>query len=584
MMSTLTRVAPERTVTPTVLSVPYFGDMMESDIMRRLTTEQFIEKARAVHGDCYDYSLVEYRTTREKVRISCSAHGVFEQTPGSHLSGDGCPKCRYEHVSLSLRQDLAGERYGQLSVIAFDREKKKWRCQCECGNEHYATANLLRTGKVKSCGCLKKGIWQRHSHPQSGRASGHRASIVGKTFGRLTALRYAGTKANRAYWEAECTCGSVTIVSTDSLVTGNTKSCGCLHQDAAVRRGAAMQGMVREDSRQKSMSRVGETFGKLTVLRVYWRDFDAGYRVAIAECECECGGKLEVRLPDLVNGKTVSCGCGRETSQGEIDLANFIATIADVKTQFCVSGWTYDVAVPAKNLLIEFNGLYWHSHPRKRRGAHYAKRRDAEANGYRLITIWEDDWKRKRERMESLLRRAIEGPVTKIGARETVLVKVPRGVAKEFHEDHHVQDFWIPMADQHYGLFDQADLVAVASFDKKGVLHRYTVLDGLSIVGGLQKCVKAFRGDFGDLPIVTYCDRDHFMGNLYRAAGFVKTGGTMTMSYVVGSARQRREGYMKHKLPSLFGEVDMDQREIDICAEHGVYACWNSGTEKYVLA
>jgi hypothetical protein len=186
--------------------------------------------------------------------------------------------------------------------------------------------------------------------------------------------------------------------------------------------------------------------------------------------------------------------------------------------------------------------------------------------------------------MESLLRRAIEGPMTEIGARETTLVKVLRDVAKAFHEDHHVQDFRISTADQHYGLFDQADLVAVASFDKKGVLHRYTVLGGLSIAGGLQKCIKAFRGDFGDLPIVTYCDRDHFMGNLYRAAGFVQTGGTMTMSYVVGSVRQRREGYMKHKLPSLFGDVDMDQREIDICAEHGVYACWNSGTEKYELA
>jgi len=61
--------------------------------MKRLTTEQFIKKARAVHGDKYDYSLVDYKNAKIKVKIICHEHGVFEQRPGSHLSGNGCPKC-----------------------------------------------------------------------------------------------------------------------------------------------------------------------------------------------------------------------------------------------------------------------------------------------------------------------------------------------------------------------------------------------------------------------------------------------------------------------------------------------------------
>jgi ribosomal protein L36 len=60
---------------------------------RRLTTEEFIPKAKAVHGDRYDYSQVEYLGRHKKVRIICSDHGQFVQTPGSHLSGRGCPKC-----------------------------------------------------------------------------------------------------------------------------------------------------------------------------------------------------------------------------------------------------------------------------------------------------------------------------------------------------------------------------------------------------------------------------------------------------------------------------------------------------------
>ena len=48
---------------------------------RRRTTEEFVEKAIAVHGDRYDYSLVEYVNANTKVTIICLVHGGFEQTP-----------------------------------------------------------------------------------------------------------------------------------------------------------------------------------------------------------------------------------------------------------------------------------------------------------------------------------------------------------------------------------------------------------------------------------------------------------------------------------------------------------------------
>ena len=60
---------------------------------RRLTTEQFIEKAKQIHGDTYDYSLVEYKNNKTKVKIICSIHGVFEQEANSHLQGFNCLKC-----------------------------------------------------------------------------------------------------------------------------------------------------------------------------------------------------------------------------------------------------------------------------------------------------------------------------------------------------------------------------------------------------------------------------------------------------------------------------------------------------------
>ena len=57
------------------------------------TTKQFIEEANKVHNNRYDYSLTEYKKAKIKVKIICPIHGVFEQIPNNHLSGQGCPDC-----------------------------------------------------------------------------------------------------------------------------------------------------------------------------------------------------------------------------------------------------------------------------------------------------------------------------------------------------------------------------------------------------------------------------------------------------------------------------------------------------------
>lgn len=61
--------------------------------MKKLTLEEFIEKANRVHKNKYDYSKVNYINSRIKVCIICPDHGEFWQTPNAHLSGQKCPKC-----------------------------------------------------------------------------------------------------------------------------------------------------------------------------------------------------------------------------------------------------------------------------------------------------------------------------------------------------------------------------------------------------------------------------------------------------------------------------------------------------------
>lgn len=87
---------------------------------RKITTEEWIAKARAVHGDRYDYSKVEYQDSRTKVCIICPEHGEFWQNPQIHIKGSKCPKCvrpAYDTESfIQQSRKIHGDRYDYSKV------------------------------------------------------------------------------------------------------------------------------------------------------------------------------------------------------------------------------------------------------------------------------------------------------------------------------------------------------------------------------------------------------------------------------------------------------------------------------------
>ena len=75
-------------------SKPKTNTKKSDTIDHKKTTEQFIEEAKQVHGDKYDYSLVNYINNYTKVKIKCNnCRLIFKQKPNDHLNGSGCPKC-----------------------------------------------------------------------------------------------------------------------------------------------------------------------------------------------------------------------------------------------------------------------------------------------------------------------------------------------------------------------------------------------------------------------------------------------------------------------------------------------------------
>lgn len=69
-------------------------------------TETFIEKARKVHGDKYDYSKVEWVDSKTDIIIICKKHGEFKQNPNRHLSGNGCPYCNNSKLEDEIQRYL----------------------------------------------------------------------------------------------------------------------------------------------------------------------------------------------------------------------------------------------------------------------------------------------------------------------------------------------------------------------------------------------------------------------------------------------------------------------------------------------
>lgn len=126
---------------------------------KHLTTKEFIEKARKVHGNKYDYSKIEYKNYEEKVCIVCPIHGEFLQSPSSHLNGGGCPICNESRLEneTSLFLDNNNIKYIRQKTFSWLRYKCKqfldfylpeYNIVIECqGEQHFKVVDFFKNSK-----------------------------------------------------------------------------------------------------------------------------------------------------------------------------------------------------------------------------------------------------------------------------------------------------------------------------------------------------------------------------------------------------------------------------------------------------
>ncbi len=101
---------------------------------KKLTSKEFIEKAILVHGNKYNYSLVDYKNNRFKVKIICTIHGGFSQTPTNHLKGKGCPRCvgRYKTTEEFIAEAklIHGDKF-DYSLVKYKTSHSKINIICD---------------------------------------------------------------------------------------------------------------------------------------------------------------------------------------------------------------------------------------------------------------------------------------------------------------------------------------------------------------------------------------------------------------------------------------------------------------------
>lgn len=249
-----------------------------------------------------------------------------------------------------------------------------------------------------------------------------------------------------------------------------------------------------------------------------------------------------------------------------------------------------DIYIPDLKVAIEYCGLWWHRFEEKGARAHLEKLQACEAQGIRLLTLFEDEWLSKQPLVEGKIRSVLGLDKEKLGARQTTPGKVPRSEALKFLTRYHIQG--PAMKDSvFYGLYRGEELVTVASFrpsspsrigpSAPGYWELSRFCSNIRVQGGLSKVLSEFRKSESVTSLVSFSDKRWSEGGMYKAAGFVKTGSTDPNYWYFRQGfckdRYHKSLFRKEKIQKKFPEVySKEKTEFEMMAEakyHRIYDC-----------
>lgn len=484
----------------------------------KLTTGEFIEKARAVHGDRYDYSKVDYQGNSKKVEIICPEHGSFFPKPLNHIANQsGCPACA--GCQRTTRDDFIA------------------RARLAHGDKYdYSQADYQGVDTPVTIICPTHGAFLQSPYDHT-RGHGCRECGIEKsaTANRRTlqdfiqkARQFHGDKYDYSRVQYK---NSTTPVEINCQLHGPFWQ---VPQDHITRYGcAACSGLLpitKEQFIERSTAAHGSRYDYSETV------FEAFSKPASIRCEFH-GVFWQVAKAHADGHGCPACAREATTSTGENELAAWVqaqgfAITRNDRTE--LDGFEIDIFIPEKRIGIEFHGAYWHSdntlqHPR----IHETKLTRAEKAGIRLIAVWDFDWLNRRPFIQAALSHHLGiTNSTRIDARKCTIATVDNKTASTFYDQHHIQGAaWRQLAN--YALMMGDRMVACMSFSQgasrrgktgsaEWELIRYAT-DGI-VRGGASRLFTAFVREHTPDAIWSFSDRQHFSGDLYNVLGFENDG------------------------------------------------------------
>ena len=545
------------------------------------STKEFVEKARKIHGDKYDYSKVEYKNINTKVCIICPIHGEFWQTPKNHLKGQGCNKCAIEHKAnirkLSLEEfvekarKIHGDKY-DYSKVEYKGIKEKVLIICPIHGEFYQTPREHLSG----CGCQE--------------CSGNKKLTTEEFIRRAKEIHgnkydYSKVVYVNAHTKICIICpehGEFWQLPSDHLNTNGCEKCG-------IEKRASLRIMNTEEFIRRAKEIHGN---KYDYSKVVYKGSDQ--KVCII---CPIHGEFWQIANDHLRGSHCP-SCSVRMSKPENDIFQYMKHIlpnTDIiqRDTKILNRKEIDILIPEINLAIEYDGLAWHNTKyNKNKNYHLYKTNECKKQGIRLIHIFEDEWLEKENIVKSMLKDIIGYKTNIIAIKECIIGNINQKTALQFLNENHIKGKC--KAKYYYGLYYNNELVSLMGFNKIKKSNKYNSNNNTwelirfcnkidtVIIGAENILMNNFIKEIQPSRIISYADKRWDNGDFYRKLGFTYINDTEPeYYYVVGSHRENKSKYSKIKL--IKQGYDESKTEFQIMTERGIHRIYDCGTMMFQL-
>lgn len=551
---------------------------------KKVGLSKWIEECTKVHKGKYDYSKSEYINSKSKVLVICPEHGEFWTVAHDHKSGHGCMKCKNQ-----LQGELSSMPYSEF----LSRSIAQFGDKFEFSGGYKNTSSNINI-KCLDCGHVVTKRANSHLQSKGCPACVKREVAQNMLIGRDEFIRRATEKHKGKYgystieykgWSEK----HIFICPTH----GEFEQTASYHTRCDIGCPKCVEEYLGSISRKTTEEFIADAID-VHLDRYDYTDTVYSRDNEPVNIRCKLHGEFSQEASSHLQGRGCPA-CVPLFSKPEDELRSWVESLglSTKRDRSILNGKEIDILIEEKSLGIEFNGLIWHSDAfaKSPMTLHKHKTDLAKEKGIRLIHVYEDDWRDKKDIVKNLLLNALGMNTTSFYARKCIVSEITPNVAREFLEKNHIQGYakcWKSLALHHNG-----ELVAVMSFSKntsqRGIkfdevyeLSRYASVG--RVVGGAGKLFMHFANNNDVKEVFSYSSNDMFTGQMYAKLGFLNAGQVRPDYKVIDKAvRRHKSNYRRSALEKRFGErFDPNQSEHENCKRLGLFRIYNSGLTRWV--